>query len=341
MLKNILSNVCLAVVILASGLIFSACGDSTLKNGTYEDAGVIYNVSNNSATITGVSESATEIVVPTEFKGVKVVGISDNALSGSSVTKVSFEQKDFKLLSLGEKVFSNSQVKTIENLPANVSMSENSLEGLKNLETISTYGVGEFSVVNNALIQTKDENTKYLRLLPANSQPQDNFNNGTYTVTGYNWVFDYAVEYNQFIKDLIICNDIQRIESYAFANINLDSITFADDVSKNDIFVDGTAFTAHKDLKIYVPAETQQELSSWLNYSKNYIYGHNWLVHPVGCTNEGQHCHGGRLGNTVPASYTGWRYSISGNKYTINANYTYISTIPNYMLKTYDEIVAE
>ena len=340
MLKTILSNVCLAVVILASGLIFSACGDSTLKNGTYEDAGVIYNVSNNSATITGVSESATEIVVPTEFKGVKVVGISDNALNGSSVTKVSFEQKEYKSFYFGEEVFSNSQIKSIENLPANVSMSENSLAGLKNLETISTYGVGEFSVVNNALIQTKDENTKYLRLLPANSQPQDNFNNGTYTVTGYNWVFDYAVEYNQFIKDLIICNDIQRIESYAFANINLNSVTFADEESK-EVFVDNTAFTAHKDLKIYVPCETKQELSSWLSYSKNYLDNHNWLIHPVNCTNNEQHCHGGELVNTVPVSYTGWSYSISGNSVAINANYTHTGTMPDYMLKTYDEIVAE
>ena len=340
MVKTFVSNLCLVISIFACSLLFTACGNGTLKNGNYEDAGVKYYVSNNSATITGVSVNATEIVVPTEFKGVKVVGISDNALKGSSVTKVSFEQKEYKSFYFGEEVFSNSQIKSIENLPANVSMSENSLAGLKNLETISTYGVGKFSAVNNALIQTKDENTKYLRLLPANSQPQDNFDNGTYTVTGFNWIFDYAVQHNKYIKNLIICSDIERIESYAFTNINLNSVTFADEASK-EVFVDNTAFTAHKDLKIYVPCETQQELSSWLSLSKNYIYGHNWLVHPVGCNNEGRHCHGGRLGNTVPKSYTGWSYSISGDMYTINANYTYRSTIPNYMLKTYDEIVAE
>ena len=339
MSKNVLLNLCLVFSLIVCAVAFSACGE--LKDGSYEEAGVIYNVSNHSAQIAGATGDVAEITIPTEYKGVKVVGIQDDAFKNSNITKISFEQKEYdSFFTIGEQAFMNSQIKSIENLPANSNLNENSLEGLKNLETITTYGQGEFSVVNNALVQTKNENSKYLRLIPASSQPQDNFVDGTYTVTGYTQIFDYALQYNKYITNVVICSDVMRIESYAFANINLSSVTF-EDMDGKEVFVDGTAFTAHKDLKIFIPATTDYEMSSWLSYSKNFIYGHNWLVHPVGCDNDRQHCHGGRLGSTVPASYEGYSYSKNGNSASINANYTYNTTLPDYMLKTYDDMVQE
>ncbi len=325
---------------ITSCFVICGCGDKTLKNGTYNEAGVIYEIVNNSAIVVGATEDATEITIPVQYKGAKIKGVGNNAFENSQITKVTFEENDFaEFFSIGSNAFRGSQIVSINNLPADATLSEDSLAGLEKLESITTFGNGELSVVNNALIQTIDENTKYLRLLPASAEPQDNFVNGTYTVTGYSYIYDYAVQNNKYISNLIICSDIDRIESYAFDKINLQSITFMDEQGK-EVFIDATAFIAHKDLLIFVPATDTFELSSWMSYSKNYLWRKNWLIHPTDCNNTNQHCHGGNLNQTVTKSYEGWTYSINDNMASIKTNnITFNCEMPDYMLKTYEEIV--
>ena len=214
-------------------------------------------------------------------------------------------------------------------------MGDKVFSGLKNLEKITVYGTGEYYIENGNLIKDDtdlftNEEIKILVLAPANMQPTANFNNGTYTITGVDKVYDYAFDSNRFITDIIIEEDVKRIESYAFQNVTLNSITIKN-TDRFDIFIDGTAFDAHKDLKIYVPATTDYEMDSWLG-NTNFLQSHNWLIHPESCTRDDMHMHG--LRNTsADGTIEGYKYTLSDDEKTasIQAIYTITQSYPDYM----------
>ena len=145
------------------------------------------------------------------------------------------------------------------------------------------------------------------------------------TLTGYNKINDYAFAGNKFITDVVIMDDIARVESYVFKDVNLQSVTLSGDNAK-DVFLDGVAFDANKNLKVFVPATNTREIRSWLSYSKNFIYSHNLLVHPVGCSNSQNHVHGIRSRAGATGSYEGYTYSINGTIISIDGDNGWLVT---------------
>ncbi len=309
--------------------IFAACGGDELKDGTYTENGLIFTVENRNVTITGVEEGVSEVTVPAQFKGVDVDGIAENALAESSVKKLTFSEGLSQFFSIGAFAFNLSSIEEIIHFPANISMiNMDALAGLKNLKSITVTGEGEFSIENGALIQT-EEDQKVLRLLPAASEPQSNYNaeTKTYTVTGYSEVFNHAVSYNQYIENVTIGKDTVRVQEDAFSHIKLTSVTMERDDDEyngvSNVMIEGGAFTAYKGLKIYVPAESNSEMSTWLSNSKNYIYGHNLLIHPVGCDRTDAHIHGIRNQLGANAVLAGYDITLHEDSQTIDIDGTY------------------
>lgn len=137
--------------------IFAACGGDELKDGTYTENGLIFTVENRNVTITGVEEGVSEVTVPSQFKGVDVDGIAENALAESSVKKLTFSEGLSQFFSIGAFAFNLSSIEEIIHFPANISMiNMDALAGLKNLKSITVTGEGEFSIENGALIQTEE-----------------------------------------------------------------------------------------------------------------------------------------------------------------------------------------
>ena len=332
---KIFSMLALSALALTTGAFLTACGG--VADGTYTENGLIFKVENQNVYITGAEEGATEVTIPAEFKNLTVYAIEEKAFRDSTVTKISFEEKDYRLFSIGVHAFDNSAVKEIINLPANVTMGDKVFSGLKNLEKITVYGTGDYYIENGNLIKDDtdlftDEEVKILVLAPANMQPTANFDNGTYTITGVDEVYDYAFDSNKYITDIIIEEDVKRIESYAFQNVVLNSVTIKN-TDRFDIFIDGTAFYAHKDLKIYVPATTNSEMNSWLG-NTNFLQSHNWLIHPESCTRDDMHMHGLRS-SMATGSIWGYDYSLDdgGNmaNIKINSSTSAMQSYPDYM----------
>ena len=332
---KIFSALALSALALTTGAFLTACGG--VADGTYTENGLIFKVENQNVYITGAEEGATEVTIPAEFKNLTVYAIEEEAFKDSAVTKISFEEKDYRLFSIGVHAFDNSAVKEIINLPANVTMGDKVFSGLKNLEKITVYGTGDYYIENGNLIKDDtdlftDEEVKILVLAPANMQPTANFDNGTYTITGVDEIYDYAFDSNKYITDIIIEEDVKRIESYAFQNVVLNSVTIKN-TDRFDIFIDGTAFYAHKDLKIYVPATTNSEMNSWLG-NTNFLQSHNWLIHPESCTRDDMHMHGLRS-SMATGSIWGYDYSLDddGNmaNIKINSSTSAMQSYPDYM----------
>lgn len=297
--------VLLAVLAACSALAFAGC-DNTPADGEYTEGGLVFEVKNHGATVVGAETGATEVTIPAEFKGLDVDGIAENALADSSVKKLIFSTELDTFFSIGAFAFENSAIEEIVNFPANIDLIDyNAFAGMKNLKSISVSGTGKFSVENGALMQT-EKGEKYLRLLPAASEPTVNFTDGTYTVTGVDRVFNHAASYNRFITDVVIGNDVGRVQEDAFSHIKLNSVSIAEGSDIYDLMVEGGAFTVHKDLKIFVPAKSDSEVNSWLHYSKNFVYNHNLLVHPAGCERTDVHCHGLRNTHGTDGSLEGY-----------------------------------
>lgn len=309
-------TILLAAVVAFSLFAFAGC-DDTPADGEYTEGGLIFEVKNHGATVVGAESGATEVTVPAEFKGLDVEGIAKNAFQNSSIKKLTFAEGLDSFFSIGEFVFENSSVEEIVNFPANIDLIDyNAFAGMKNLKSISVSGEGKFSVENGALMQT-EEGEKYLRLLPAASEPQANFEDGTYTVTGVDRVFNHAASYNRFITDVVIESDVGRVQDDAFSHIKLNSVSVAEGTGYSDLMVEGGAFTLHKDLKIFVPAKNDSEVDSWLNYSKNLVYNHSLLVHPSGCERTDVHCHGIRT-SLANGSFAGYDCRLNEESQTID-----------------------
>lgn len=91
----------------------------------------------------------------------------------------------------------------------------------------------------------------------------------------------------------------------------------------SNVMIEGGAFTAYKGLKIYVPAESNSEMSTWLSNSKNYIYRHNLLIHPVGCDRTDAHIHGIRNQAGANAVLAGYDITLHEDSQTIDIDGTY------------------
>ena len=335
-MKKKLSTLFLALAVLLVPIAVVACGGNV--EGTFTENGIVYEVANHSATVIGAEEGATEATISTEIKGATVDRIAEEAFKDNTIlTKLAFVNGDYSLV-ISSNAFYNSNIETIENLPANTTLSSKALFGLKNLKSISVQGEGELSVENGALVENGD-GYKALILLPAGVAPQTNFEDGTYTLTGYTQVNAGSGAFNQFITDIVIAEDVYRLNADAFSYINLNSVT----VMSDDTFIDSLAFTSHKDLKVYINA-TSSDFSGFMRLSKNYVYGHEWLVHPIGCTDSSQHMHG-EIDGQVPASYESLEWSLRGEDgFSVETSafggVTIMGTLPSYMLETYEEAIA-
>ena len=312
----------LALMVLSVSCVFlTACNDD-VKDGRYFQNGVAYQVENHTVKVVGVEDvnsTYDNLVIEPEFKGLSVSGIESEAFKNVKANKVSFKAENYSnIFSIGEGAFDGSQIESIENLPANLMFGDETFMGLNNLQSISVFGTGALSVENGVLVETEN-NLKTLILAPAASIPQTNFEDGTLTLTGYNQIKDYAFAGNKFITDVVIMDDVVRVESYVFKDVDLQSVTLSGENAK-DVFLDGVAFDANKNLKVFVPATTDYEVRSWLSYSKNFIWSHNLLVHPVGCSNSQNHVHGMRSQFGVTGSYEGYTYSIDGTSIRIDGN---------------------
>ena len=308
-------TILLLAVVACFALAFTGC-DSAPADGEYTEGGLVFEVKNHGATVVGAESGATEVTVPAEFKGLDVEGIANNAFQNSSIKKLTFAEGLDSFFSIGEFVFENSSVEEIVNFPANIDLIDyNAFAGMKNLKSISVSGTGKFSVENGALMQA-EKGEKYLRLLPAASEPQTNFEDGTYTVTGVDRVFNHAVSYNRFITDVVIGKDVGRVQADAFSHIKLNSVSFGMG-EPADTMVESGAFSLHKDLKIFVPAKNDSEVDSWLNYSKNLIYNHSLLVHPASCERTDVHCHGIRT-SMADGSFAGYDCRLHEESQTID-----------------------
>ena len=305
-IKNNILTIAVVLFVFTISMFLTACGG--VKEGEYTENGLKFQVKNNSATVVGIEDNVTEVSIPSKFKGLSVAGIKENAFENSKVKKVAFNEEIYSNFYISENVFNNSDVENIENLPANASLDYRTFEGIKNLKSISVYGDGKYKVENGALVEISGD-VKNLKLVPSAAIPQANFENGTYTISGYYTVSQNAFANNKFITDVVIGEGVKYVNENAFANINLNSVTIQN-TNKSDLFIDDEAFTVHKNLKIFVPATTNQEMKSWLSYSKNFVYSYNWIVHPVGCTDNTPHIHGLR-GTMVNGSLEGYSYNPS------------------------------
>lgn len=324
----------LALMVLSVSCVFlTACNDD-VKDGLYVQNGVEYQVENHTVKVVGVEDvnsTYDNLVIEPEFKGLSVSRIESEAFKNVKANKISFKAENYSnIFSIGKGAFDGSQIVSIENLPANLIFGDETFMGLNNLQSISVFGTGELSVENGVLVETEN-NLKTLVLAPAGTMPQANFLDGTLTLTGYNKINDYAFAGNKFITDVVIVDDITRVESYAFKDVNLQSVTLSGDNAK-DVFLDGVAFDANKNLKVFVPATNTSEIRSWLSYSKNFIYSHSLLVHPVGCSNSQNHIHGIRSQAGASGSYEGYTYSIDGTTISIDIgiNSSVTVTCPSY-----------
>ena len=330
-MKKLFTSI-LTMILLSMAVAFAACGGSggnAPKNGTYTENGLVFEVKDRDVHVIGAEEGATEATVPAKFRGLEVDGIAENALEESSLKKLTFADDLSVYFSIGAYAFNLSSIEEIAGFPADISMIDyNALAGLKNLKSITVSGEGEFSVENGALIQTDEGGAKILRLLPAASEPQANYDKETktYTVSGFSQVFNHAASYNQFIENVVVGADVSRVQEDAFSHIKLASVTMEGDEDEyngvSDVMIEGGAFTAHKDLKIYVPATDDSQMRTWLSNSKNYIYGHNLLVHPVACSRTDAHIHGVR--NTLASgSYAGYDITLNDSNRTIDIEAQY------------------
>ena len=324
----------LALMVLSVSCVFlTACNDD-VKDGRYVQNGVKYQVENHTVKVVGVEDvnsAYDNLVIEPEFKGLSVSGIESEAFKNVKANKISFKAENYSnIFSIGKGAFDGSQIVSIENLPANLIFGDETFMGLNNLQSISVFGTGELSVENGVLVETEN-NLKTLILAPAGTMPQTNFSDGTLTLTGYNKINDYAFAGNKFITDVVIVDDITRVESYVFKDVNLQSVTLSGDNAK-DVFLDGLAFDANKNLKVFVPATNTSEIRSWLSYSKNFIFSHSLLVHPVGCSNSQNHIHGIRSQAGASGSYEGYTYSIDGTtiRIDIGNNSSVTVTCPSY-----------
>ena len=331
-MKKIFSFLALMVVSV-SCVFLTACNDD-VKDGLYVQNGVEYQVENHTVKVVGVEDvnsTYDNLVIEPEFKGLSVSRIESEAFKNVKANKISFKAENYSnIFSIGKGAFDGSQIVSIENLPANLIFGDETFMGLNNLQSISVFGTGELSVENGVLVETEN-NLKTLVLAPAGAIPQANFEDGTLTLTGYNKINDYAFAGNKFITDVVIVDDIARVESYVFKDVNLQSVTLSGDNAK-DVFLDGLAFDANKNLKVFVPATNTSEIRSWLSYSKNFIYSHSLLVHPVGCSNSQNHIHGIRSQAGASGSYEGYTYSIDGTTISIDIgiNSSVTVTCPSY-----------
>lgn len=318
----------LALMVLSVSCVFlTACNDD-VKDGRYVQNGVEYQVENHTVKVVGVEDvnsTYDNLVIEPEFKGLSVSRIESEAFKNVKANKISFKTENYSnIFSIGKGAFDGSQIESIENLPANLIFGDETFMGLNNLQSISVFGTGALSVENGVLVETEN-NLKTLILAPAASIPQANFEDGTLTLTGYNKINDYAFAGNKFITDVVIVDDITRVESYVFKDVNLQRVTLNGDNAK-DVFLDGLAFDANKNLKVFVPATTDYEIRSWLSYSKNFIYSHNLLVHPVGCSNSQNHVHGIRSRAGATGSYEGYTYSINETIISIDGDNGWLVT---------------
>ncbi len=328
--KNFLMFI-LVFTLLFISMFMTACGGT--GDGSYTENGLILEVKNHSVNIVGVEDNVEQVQIPVNFNELKIEGIKTGAFQSDSLKKISFEQSTFANFSIYSNAFDQSSVEIIENLPSNVILNQDSFAGLENLKSISVYGEGNLSVENGALIEI-DNGTKGLRLLPAGSEPLTNYEEGIYTITGFDIIYSNALSYNKYIKDIVIADDIVRLNSDICTHVKLNSITIQN-TDYFDLFIDSGAFTIHKDLKVYVPANTDREMNSWLNYSKNFIYGYNWLVHPVGCNESGAHLHG--IKTQVDGSIEGYSYEEGATSINIDVGSYFVTGIkvPNYMFQEY------
>lgn len=324
----------LALMVLSVSCVFlTACNDD-VKDGRYVQNGVAYQVENHNVKVVGVEDvnnTYDNLVIEPKFKNISVSRIESEAFKNVKANKISFKAENYSnIFSIGKGAFDGSQIESIENLPANLIFGDETFMGLNNLQSISVFGTGELSVENGVLVETEN-NLKTLILAPAGAIPQANFEDGTLTLTGYNKINDYAFAGNKFITDVVIIDDITRVESYAFKDVNLQSVTLSGDNAK-DVFLDSLAFDANKKLKVFVPATNTSEIRSWLSYSKNFIYSHSLLVHPVGCSNSQNHIHGIRSQAGASGSYEGYTYSIDGTTISIDIgiNSSVTVTCPSY-----------
>lgn len=340
--KGKILYIVLAFMMLLTCVLIAACGGGPIADGDYTENGIKYRVTSGTASVVGVEENTTEITIPIEFSGAKVSSIANGALAESTLTKVSFEQAEFSSFTVSADAFNGSDITTIENLPANATLDQDAFSGLSNLESISVYGQGELAVENGMLIQNQETSngstSKILRLLPAASEPQTNFVNGAFTVTGFSEVFDHAASYNQFITDLVIAEDIQNVETDAFSHIALNSVTI-ENTDRYALDIDSSAFTAYKDLKILVPATTDSQMDAWIDYGQNFLDWHSWLIHPQSCNRTDAHVHGVR-NSAVPSSIQGYTYRVNGTLATITispgSSGTSVSlTFPDYMTQEF------
>ncbi len=189
-MKKLFTSI-LTLILLSMASAFAACGGSggnAPKNGTYTENGLVFEVKDRDVHVIGAEEGATEATVPAKFRGLEVDGIAENALEESSLKKLTFADDLSVYFSIGAYAFNLSSIEEIAGFPADISMIDyNALAGLKNLKSITVSGEGEFSVENGALIQTDEGGAKILRLLPAASEPQANYDkeSKTYTVSGF------------------------------------------------------------------------------------------------------------------------------------------------------------
>ena len=282
----------LLLALVALTALLGGCSGG-VSDGTYTENGLRFEVRNHAATVIGCEEGTEQASTPAQFRGLNVQGIAEGAFRDNpDLKELSFSGQPESFL-IGSEAFRGSEIQTIANLPANATFAQDALAGLSALKSVTVSGTGPLCVEDGALIHTDDDGTRTLRLLPAAAVPQKNFSDGTYTVTGVDVVAPHAAESCSAITRVLLAADVSRIQKDAFAHLCLECVTIAGE-TPGALMIEENAFPVHKDLRILVPATDDTTMKSWLTLSKNYVYGHNLLVHPAACTREDMHCHGMR-----------------------------------------------